>query len=213
MPRMMTFRYVPTEPKRFSPAPAPAPKSAPGLVTTLLAGLLAMAGCAQDPSADYLGGFGDPLRGAALYAPQNLGDTSRWAGRPAEAAVAAEQLEFLTDGLPASPIYATELNPAVVQGLTTARVEMRHYLGIAPDADPQVVIASLRRAAAALRANGQAGGPTNGRALAEAALDGPAFTAGPVGTLQRLAAMPRLPRTAEAAGLVASDFDRLERRR
>ncbi|RYJ04375.1 MAG: hypothetical protein EON47_00525 [Acetobacteraceae bacterium] len=119
--------------------------------------------------------------------------------------MAAEQLEFLTSGLPASPRYATELNPAVVQQLEVARGEMRAYLGIAPAANPDVVIASLRRASEALRAGS--------RATAEAALTGPAFTAGPAGTLARLSAMPRLPRTAEAAGLVASDFDRMERRR
>ena len=130
-----------------------------------------MAGCADDPSANYLGGFGDPLRGAALYAPRNLGDTSRWAGRPAEAAVAAEQVEFLTSGLPASPRYAPELNPAVVQQLEVARAEMRAYLGIAPAADPALVIAALRRAAESLRAGS--------RAKAEAALADPAFTAGP----------------------------------
>ncbi|MBL6455345.1 hypothetical protein JMJ55_08435 [Belnapia sp. T6] len=167
--------------------------------------LLGLAGCATDPSAEYLGGFGDPIRGAALYAPRNLGDTSRWAGQPAEAAVAAEQLEFLTDSLTTDPRYAPEINPAVLQTLQTARTEMRGYLGIAPDAAPAGVIAGLRRAAEGLRAGS--------RARAEAALAGPAFTAGPTGTLQRLATMPRLPRTAEAAGMVAAEFDRLERRR
>lgn len=205
MPRMMTFRCVPTEPERSGPVVAPASRSAPGLVTATMGVFLALAGCAENPSANYLGGFGDPLRGAALYAPRNLGDTSRWAGQPAEAAVAAEQLEFLTSGLPASPRYAPELNPAVVQQLEVARSEMRTYLGIAPAAEPAVVIASLRRAGDALRAGNRAG--------AEGALTGPAFTAGPAGTLARLSAMPRLPRTAEAAGLVASDFNRLDSRR
>jgi hypothetical protein len=93
----------------------------------------------------------------------------------------------------------------VVQHLDVARQEMRGYLGIAPTADPQVVIAGLRQAAEALRASS--------RARAEAALTGPAFTAGPAATLERLATMPRLPRTAEAAGMVAADFDRLDRRR
>ena len=119
--------------------------------------------------------------------------------------MAAEQLEFLTSGLPASPRYAPELNPAVVQQLEVARTEMRAYLGIAPAADPALVIAALRRVGESLRAGS--------RVNAEAALADPAFTAGPAGTLARLDAMPRLPRTAEAAGLVAADFDRLERRR
>jgi len=205
MPRMVTFRCVPTGPKRLSVAGAPRRRAAPGLVTGLLAVLLALAGCAENPSANYLGGFGDPVRGAALYAPRNLGNTSRWAGRPAEAAVAAEQLEFLASELATNPRYAPVVNPAVVQQLNVARQEMRRYLGIAPDADPQVVITGLRRASDALHASS--------RARAEAALAGPAFTAGPAATLDRLAAMPRLPRTAEAAGMVAADFDRLDRLR
>ncbi len=197
---MVALRSVSTAPERLHRRGA---SWAPRLV--MLALLLALAGCADDPSANYLGGFGDPVRGAALYAPRNLGDTGRWAGRPAEAAVAAEQLEFLTSELATNPRYAPEINPAVLQSLQTARMEMRGYLGIAPAADPGVVIAALRRASEALRAGS--------RASAEAALATVTFTAGPGGTLQRLATMPRLPRTAEAAGMVASEFDRLERRR
>lgn len=200
MPRMVTLRSVPTAPERLHRRGA---ARAPRLV--MLAVLLALAGCADDPSANYLGGLGDPVRGAALYAPRNLGDTGRWAGRPAEAAVAAEQVEFLANELATNPRYAPEVNPAVLQSLQTARREMRGYLGIAPDADPGVVIAALRRASEALR--------EGGRARAEAALATLAFTAGPAGTVQRLASMPRLPRTAEAAGMVAAEFDRLERRR
>lgn len=197
---MVTLRSVSTDAKRLhrrcaSPAP----------LLVMLTVLLALAGCAQDPSANYLGGIGDPVRGAALYAPRNLGDTSRWAGQPAEAAVAAEQLEFLTNELATNPRYAPEVNPAVLQSLQTARREMRSYLGVAPEANPQAVITALRRAGEALRAGS--------RATAEAALSSPDFTAGPGGTLQRLASMPRLPRTAEAAGMVASEFDRLDRRR
>ncbi len=197
---MVALRSVSTAPERLHRRGA---ARAPRLV--MLTVLLALAGCADDPSANYLGGFGDPVRGAALYAPRNLGDTGRWAGQPAKAAVAAEQLEFLTNELATNPRYAPEINPAVLQSLQTARREMRGYLGIAPDADPGVVIAALRRAGEALRAGS--------RASAEAALATVAFTAGPGGTLQRLATMPRLPRTAEAAGMVASEFDRLERRR
>lgn len=161
--------------------------------------------CATDPGADYLSGVGDPVRGAALYAPRNLGDTSRWAGRLAEAALAAEQLEFLASELAANPRYAPEVDPAVTQRLDLARAEMRGFLGIAPEAAPTLVMAGLRAAANALRAGS--------RAQAEAALSDPAFAAGPLVTLARLGAMPRLPRTAEAAGGVAAEFDRLDRRR
>lgn len=170
-----------------------------------LAMLLALGGCSSDPTADYLFGIGDPVRGAALYAPRNLGNTSRWNGRPADAAVAVEQLEFLTYELATNPRYAPEISPSVLQQLQMARAEMRGFLGIADTAAPSLVIEAMRRTAVALR-----GGS---RAAAEAALSSPAFTAGPVVTLSRLGAMPRLPRTAEAAGAVAAEFDRLDRRR
>ena len=197
---MVTLRSVSTAPERLHRRGA---ARAPRLV--MLTVLLALAGCAEDPSANYLGGFGDPVRGSALYAPRNLGDTGRWAGQPAEAAVAAEQLEFLTNELATNPRYAPEINPAVLQSLQTARGEMRGYLGIAPDAPAEEVQAGLRRAAGALRDGSQA--------RAEVALSGPAFTAGPPVTLSRLYRMPRLPRTAEAAGMVAAELDRLDRRR
>ena len=151
-----------------------------------------------------MGGLGDPVRGAALRAPATLGDTSRWAGRPVGAAEAAAELEFLANEFATNPRYAHEANPAVRHQLNVARREMRDYLGVAPSAAPELVIAGLRRAAAALRAGSRAG--------AEAALSGPAFPYDPSTTLGRLASMPRLPRTAEAAGGVAAEIYRLERR-
>ena len=185
------------QPERCSarmPAPLPA----------LLSALLLL-GCSAAPGTPWLGGFGDPVRGAALRAPSTLGDTSRWTGRPAEAAEAAAELEFLVNEFATNPRYAPDANPAVPQQLEAARREMRDFLGIAPDASPELVRAALRRAAAALRAGS--------RARAEAALSGPAFAFGPSATLGRLASMPRLPRTAEAAGAAAAEIDRLNRRR
>lgn len=176
----------------------PSPVAVPLLLWLLLA-------CSADPIAGYLYGIGDPVRGAALNAPRNLGDTGRWAGRPADAAVAAEQLEFLASELATNTRYAPEIDPAVVQRLEFARTEMRGFLGIAPGASPATVMAGFRGVVDGLRAGS--------RARAEAALSGPAFTAGPLVTLARLGAMPTLPRTAEAAGGVAAEFDRLDRRR
>ena len=173
-------------------------------MVALLAGL-ALAGCDADPNAPYLGGFGDPVRGAGLRAVRNFGDTGRWNGQPANATVAVEQLEFLTSELATDPRYAPVINPAVLQTLQRGRAEMRDHLGIPASADPQAVIESMRRAGAALRAGNQA--------QAEAALTGPAFPAGPQATLAKLSNMPRLPRTAEAAGMVASEFDRMDRTR
>lgn len=170
-----------------------------------VAAVLLAAGCSAEPGTPWLGGLGDPVRGAALRAPQTLGDTSRWTGRPAEAAEAAADLEFLANAFATDPRYAPEANPAVPQQLNAARGEMRGFLGIAPEAAPDLVIAGLRRAAAALRSGGRAG--------AEAALSGPAFAFGPSATLGRLASMPRLPRTSDAAGGVSAEVERLSRRR
>lgn len=195
---MLGFLPIPQE--REDRAGAPATRRAHGFVILAL-----LAGCAADPSAEYIGGIGDPVRGAALYAPRNLGETGRWNGRPAEAAVAAEQLEFLADALVTDPRWAPVVNPAVPQALAVARAEMRGFLGVPEAAAPQLVITGLRRAAVALR--------DGSRVRAEAALSSAAFPLGPAMTLQRLSAMPDLPRTREAAGMVAAEFDRLDRTR
>ncbi|MFZ4410310.1 MAG: hypothetical protein ACOYOH_23395 [Paracraurococcus sp.] len=170
----------------------------------MLLGGLGLAGCETDPNAPYLWGIGDPVRGAALRAPRNFGDPARWAGNPANATVAVEQQEFLASELATDPRYAPVVNPAVLQTLQRGRAEMREFLGIPATADPQAVIEAMRRAGAALRAGNPAG--------AEAALTGPAFPAGPREVLARLGAMPRLPRTVAAAGMVAAEFDRLGQR-
>ncbi|TCZ59914.1 hypothetical protein EXY23_15065 [Roseicella aquatilis] len=166
---------------------------------------LGIAGCQADPNAPYLWGIGDPVRGAAFYAQRNFGDTSRWKGQPDRAAVAVEQLEFLTSEFATNPIYAPAVNPAVLQTLQAARAEMRGFLGIPDNADPQVVIEAMRRAGAALRAGNRAG--------AEAALSGPAFPAGPQVMLERMSNMPFLPRCANAAGMAAAEIARLDRMR
>src|SRR4051794_25098704 len=143
-----------------------------------VAASLTLAGCQTDPNAPYLWGIGDPVRGAALWAPRNFGEPGRWAGNPANAALAVEQQEFLASELATSPIYAPVINPAVLQTLQAGRAELRAYLGIPASADPRVVIEAMRRASAALRAGNQA--------AAEAALTGPAFPAGPKEVLARL---------------------------
>jgi hypothetical protein len=171
----------------------------------LLALPVVLAACAQDPVTDYLGGFGDPVRGAAFYAPRNLSDTSRYAGDPAGAAIAAAQLEFLYRSFREDPIRAPQTNPSTVFALQEGVREMRAALGIAPDAPGVLVEQQLREAAQALRAGSHA--------RAEAALASPAFTAGPRATLARLAALPRLPRVAEAAGAASQEISRQDQGR
>ncbi len=153
--------------------------------------LLALGAC-TDPAAEHLGGFGDSVRGAALHAPFILGDTALLAGQPARAARAAVQMEVLAQGFAANPIYTADASGSVLHATALGRAEMRRALGIAPDAPADLVIDTLRDAAAAL----DAGSP----ARAEAALSGPAYPAGAAATLARLNRLPYLPRVAEAAG-------------
>lgn len=174
---------------------------------SLLAAMpLMAAGCEADPVGNHLWGFGDPVRGAALFAPRNLGNTARWDGQPDQAAMAAAQLEFLAVEMRTNPRYAPAVSPSVVQQLDRGRDEMRAFLGIAPDAPPQVVITTLRQTAAALR--------DGDRPRAESLLNRPAiFTAGPLVTLARLNAMPRLRQVGIAADQVANEISRLDNRR
>jgi hypothetical protein len=166
---------------------------------TLLALLaLLLPSCTDpDPAATHLGGIGDPVRGAALNAPRLLGDTSQYRDRPADAALAAVQLEILADAFLADPRYAPDASGAVQHAMRLGREEMRETLGIAPEAPAEHVVASLREAAAAI----QAGSP----ARAEAALTGPDFPAGAWATLGRLRAMPHLPRVSEAASAAEAE--------
>ncbi|WP_237214807.1 hypothetical protein, partial [Falsiroseomonas oryziterrae] len=150
------------------------------------------------------GGTGDPVRGAALSAPRMLGDTAQLRGRPAEAARAAVQLEFLAEEFRSNPRYMHDVSGAAQHALRQGRAEMRQAIGIAPDAPPEAVIAQLREAAAALDAGSLA--------RAEAALSGPIFPAGSAATLQRLAALPFLPRVSEAAGAANAEMSRLDGR-
>lgn len=164
---------------------------------------LLLVACA-DPAAQHLGGFGDPVRGAALNAPRLLGDTSRLAGRPAQAALAAVQIEVLADAFRNDPRYRHDVSGTAQSQVDAGRAEMRRVIGIAPDAPAEAVIAQLRAAAAAL--------DTGSPARAEAALSGPDFPAGGAATLTRLARLPFLPRVSEAAGAANQEIARLDRR-
>lgn len=167
--------------------------------------LLALAACTSDPVTAHLGGMGDPVRGAALWAPRNLGDLSRHAGDPAAAATAAAQLEFLARSFREHPLGSPEASAGTLAALAAGQREMRGALGIRPEASAARVEAQLRAAAEALRA----GHP----ARAEAALAGADFTLGPEETLRRLAKLPALPAVAQAAGAVAEEAARRDNAR
>ena len=170
----------------------------------LLLPLPLLAACTMDPAQDYLWGFGDPVRGAALNAPRNLGDTSIYAGDPAGAAMAAAHMEFLARRLTVSdPRWGPGLSPTLSNALDGGRDEFRAALGIPRDVPGEVAEQALRRAAQMLRAGLGADG------LRDRAI----FTLGPQATLERLATLPRLGRVRIAAGAAAAEMDRLERRR
>ena len=176
-----------------------------GFVVTL-ALLLPLMGCGPlSPSAslpyDAALGAADPTRGAifsSAYAFNNPGGLAN----PAIAARAAANVEFLAGSLPHDVRYGS--SPTVNLQLAAARQEMHGALGIAEGADPQLVVNALYAASRALGA-----GDT---AAAERALAPPVFSNGGE-TLRRLAAMGRLPRTAEATAMAEREHLRIEQER
>jgi hypothetical protein len=156
-----------------------------------------LAACADDPAGGFLGGVGDPVRGAALNAPFNFGNLGAQRGQPGRVALSLVQLEFLADRVPQDPYWQNRINPLTTQQLQRARNIARQVLGIPADAPPDLVMDSLRRANAALEGLNPAG--------ARAALSGPAFPLGGQVTLDRLANMPDLPAATIAAGAVNRD--------
>jgi hypothetical protein len=164
----------------------------------LACGILVFSGCAAPPPPApppperAAAGAADPARQAVLSAAYVFGDTGRVAGRPAAAARAAADLEWMAVGLAQDQgwIGAT---PILFMRLAEARAELRDLLGIAADAPPEVVIGRLLGAAAAL----DAGHP----AEAEAGLGARAVA--------RLGALPQLPRAAHATQLAQAEMVRI----
>lgn len=170
-----------------------------------LAALLPLVACApagpyaQLPT-DAVTGAGDPTRVAIIGSAYAFGAPSSIAGRPAAAARAAAQVEYLATEIPSGPRFF-EFSPLVGQELVAARDELRAALGISPAAPPQAVVDGLYAASRALRAE-------NGPAAA-AALTAPAFPDGRV-TLARLGSLPPLPRTRIATSLTNNEMNRVD---
>jgi hypothetical protein len=188
----------------------PLPSAGLRAALTATALTLAAAGCTQTPypppsaslPADAVVGAGDPTRAAVFNAAYALGAPSSLAGRPAEAARAVANYEYLTVEIPYGARYRG-LNAILQPQLEEGRAELRQVLGVRPDAPPQVVIDALYAASRALGA-----GDT---AAADRILSGPAFTAGGQATLQRLAALPPVPKAAFAAVNTQMELDRGDR--
>ena len=162
----------------------------------LLAGLL-LAACTGQPAPEPVpdrpsASVSNPTHQAVLVAAYAFGDTRRLAGRPADAARAAADLEWLAVALPQDPRWIGA-NPLLFGQLREARTELRGALGIPPDAAPGAVTQRLYDAARLLDA---------GRRAEAAAALGEA-------TLDRLSALPRLPRAAAATQFAQSELGRL----
>lgn len=163
----------------------------------LLAALL-LAACVGGPPPEPVPdrptiGAGDPAHQAVLVAAYAFGDTRRLAGRPADAARAVADLEWLAVALP-QDFRWTGATPLLFGQLRDARAELRGVLGIPPDASPVAVSQRLRTVARLL----DEGRPED----AAAALGGEA-------ALDRLGALPRLPRAAAATALAQSELGRM----
>jgi hypothetical protein len=150
---------------------------------------------------DAVQGAGDPTRSAILNAAYAFGTPSSLAGRPAEAAVAAAQLDYLASEITFGPRWR-EFDPTVGLLLQRARGEVRTYLGISQEAAPQAVVDSLYGASRALRSNDR---------TAALRIMAPPVYPNAEGTLGRLAAVPLLPTANQATARAAQELDRMDR--
>ena len=178
------------------------------------AGLLLAAGlaaCTPGPSyspqdwvtlpPDAVVGAGDPTRSAILNAAYAYGTPASLAGRPAEAAVAAAQLDYLASEIPFGARWR-EFDPTVGLLLQRARQEVRNYVGISQEAAPQAVIDAFYGTSRALRANDTAAAE---RILA------PPVVPNARQALGHLTAMPLLPTANQATARAAQELDRVGR--
>jgi len=155
------------------------------ILVTGVAGLAAACAPPQPPDFSF-GGAGFQPGNARLnleYAWRNLGDMSRYRGRPAEAAAALAQFEASVAGLrdPANQLaFPERFAPLLVAGIRQARAA----IGVPIDVLPQTVAAALGAAVEPLVRNDQA--------AIRRALSNPIFTLGPDETLARLTNLPRL---------------------
>ena len=151
--------------------------------------------------ADAVVGAGDPTRAAIINTAYAYGTPASLAGRPADAAVAVAQLDYLASEIPYGPRWR-EFDPTVGLLLQQARQEVRGYLGVSQEAAPQAVIDSFFAAARALRANDPAAVQ---RILA------PPLVTNARQTLAHLSAMPLLPTANVATARAQQELDRMMR--
>ncbi|MBR0681396.1 hypothetical protein GXW74_12945 [Roseomonas eburnea] len=154
----------------------------------VLLGLLLPAGCGPQQPPDFsYGGAGFQPANARLnlaYAERNLGDMSRYRGKPAEAAAALAQFEAAIDGM-RRPDSEIRFQMTRYEMLLSAIREVRGAVGIPMEVQPSVAAQALADAVGPL---------TRGDAAAiRRALSNPIFTLGPDATFARLTNLPPLP--------------------
>jgi hypothetical protein len=171
-----------------------------------LAAALAISGCTTSPPppsarlpADAVTGAGDPVRAAVSNTSDVFANQRRLDGRPAEAAIAIAQMEYMATEMPINPRFTNASTTLPIQ-FNQARVEWRGVLGIPMSIPAQAVINALYACARALN-NGQ-------QAAAIAALSPSIFQPGGDATLQRLGDLPRLRATNQAAVAARDVFER-----
>lgn len=162
--------------------------------------LLSLAACAGEALNDYVP-LADPLREPARAAPFEYGHPNALAGRPAEAARAAAEIEAFAQAAESDPFWAYGRSAELLPQLQIARREFREALGVPRGVPPEVARRSFATASLALR--------RYDTAAATAAL----APVGGAATLARLGALPRLPRVEEAAQVVAQEANRPNRSR
>lgn len=164
--------------------------------------VLLTAACAPEAPAPTLPGSVAPGAGAAgepvMQVGQNVASffADPQPNRPADAARAIAELEWLAASLPTNPRW-NRASSVGLNGLQQSRWEARRALGIPERAPVQPVINGLAAAAAAIDANDQA-------ALARA-LPRNVFPVGPQDIVRRLSAPPQLPQVVSYLRSVATD--------
>ena len=130
------------------------------------------------------------MRGAIINAGAVFASPRQLQGRPAQAAVAVAQMEFLATEMPGN-VRFNDVPANLQDRFRQARDEWRAALGIPADKPAQPVIDSLYAASRALRS----GQPD----LAAASLPASVFPQGGEAAILRLASLPSLPLTNQAA--------------
>lgn len=167
----------------------------------LLAALAALSSCATPvaplslpPAASRTSPY--PLEAALYGAADAFAAPRRLEGRPAAAALAVAQLEFLAVEIPAGRHFRP-LGSLVGPALQAARHDVRDYLGIPQEAAPQAVIDALAAAATV----------PGGDPAAPAQLPAALFPQGGAEVWRRLSALPRLPQANAATQMAVRQWE------